>query len=107
MEWTKLPSIEGGSGPCLCCGATHARLPMEAVVAVGFGSAGYSRDGETLWQEEGPDDDFPSVGEVEEKAKSDPNHDWRIWMFGPMRGVEYQREGEAHWVLVKKDDGFA
>lgn len=108
MKWTRLTPIEGGNGPCLCCGGTHSILPMDTVIAVGFGSAGYSKDGETLWQEMNHKfDECPTVESVEAIAKADPDHDWRIYMFGPLRGVEYQRQDEAHWVLVSKDNGFA
>jgi hypothetical protein len=80
---------------------------MERSIAVGFGSAGYSRDGEILWQEGHEEEDFPKVADVEEMAAADPEHDWRIYFFAPLYEAEYQRQGDGVWVLVRSGDGFA
>lgn len=78
-------------------------------IAVGFGSAGYSKDGETLWDEgmAGEEDGLPTVADVEQLAAADPDHDWRIFFFAPLYEAEYQRQGEGVWVLVRKGMGFA
>jgi hypothetical protein len=99
--------IEGGPGPCLCCGGTHSILPMEAVVAVGFGAASVTRDGELVWQESPRDEEFRTAAEFEAMALADPDHDWRIHYYGPLSEKHYQRHGGAHWVLYEKGDGFA
>ena len=107
-SFTKLPPIEG-STVCTTCGAgAKSDLSLDSIIAVGFGSAGYSKDGKELWSEqEAVDGIYHTVGDVESIAKSSPDHDWRIYYFGPMWEGEYQRQGNGIWVLVSKGDGFA
>jgi hypothetical protein len=84
---------------------------MERHIAVGFGSAGYSKDGKVLYDENMAQiDDLeaaPTVMDVESQAVMDPEHDWRIFFYAPMYEAEYQRQGLGVWVLVKQGDGFA
>ena len=109
-SFEKLPAVEG-SVACLTCGCgARSDLSMERMIAVGFGSAGYSRDGVQLWDEgttEEGEEKLPTVADVEELAKADPDHDWRIFFFAPLYESEYQRQGEGVWVLVRKGMGFA
>jgi len=108
MPFELLPAVDG-SVACLTCGCgARSDLHADRTIAVGFGTAGYSRDGETLWNENGqPEDEFPTVQQVEELAAKDPDHDWRIFFFAPLYDAEYQRQGEGKWVLIKKGEGFA
>ena len=76
--WEKLPPVNAGAVACRNCGCgAHSDLEMDRVIAVGFGSAGYSRDGETLWSEDHAMDEseYPTVAHVEELAKADPDHE--------------------------------
>lgn len=106
-----LPAIEGGASSCGCCGATKSQLCAESRIAVGFGDAKLTKDGETIWSEiMTPDhtwEDCMSVAQAEDLAKQDPDHDWRIVIYGPLRGMTYQRHGDMQWMLVEKNDGFA
>jgi hypothetical protein len=102
-----LPRIEGHVC-CLTCGiGPRNELSIDREIAVGFGSAGYSKDGVTLWQESPRDKNFPTVADVEALALADPEHDWRIFFWAPLYEAEYQRQGPGLWVLVKKGPGFA
>jgi hypothetical protein len=109
MTWSKLPPVEG-SVACLTCGA-GARTDLDSgrPICVGFGSAGYSRDGAVLWSKGrlGEDEEPPTVADVEALAAADPDHDWRISFFAPLWEGEYQRQGPGEWVLVRKGPGFA
>ena len=111
MEWTKLPAVEGSLSCLTCMSGAKSDLEMGRTIAVGFGSAGYSKDGKTLWDENSAvindPDEAPSVADVESMAMADPDHDWRIFFFAPMYEAEYQRQGICFWVLVKKGEGFA
>jgi|GEM_PF-852261 hypothetical protein len=110
MSWEKLPPVNAGAVACRNCGCgAHSDLEMDRVIAVGFGSAGYSRDGETLWSEDHAMDEseYPTVAHVEELAKADPDHDWRIFFYAPLYEAEYQRQWDKVWVLVRKGEGFA
>jgi len=110
MSFEKLPAVEG-SLACLTCGCgARSDLEMDRGIAVGFGSAGYSRDGVELWNEQeinNEEDDAHTVGYVESIAKLQPDHDWRIYFYAPLYEAEYQRQGNDLWVLVRKGMGFA
>ena len=108
--WTKLPALDGRPNPCVCCPPIPAKLPMDAIIAVGFGAATVTRDGvvmidgERTYSQTG---DAPVAADAEALAARDPDHDWRITLFGPLHGEEYQRQGEGQWVLIEKNEGFA
>ena len=108
MTFKKLPPVPG-SVACLTCGmGARSDLDMDRHIAVGFGGAGYSVDGDTLWDEQRAiDENYPTVQDVEKLAEQDPNHDWRIYFYAPLYEAEYQRQGNNVWVLVKKGPGFA
>jgi hypothetical protein len=40
-------------------------------------------------------------------AAADPDHDWRLFVNGPLSDYTYQRQGEATWALVAQGQGFA
>ena len=111
-KWEKLPAVEG-SVACLSCGCgARTDLEPERVLSVGFGDAGYRKDGVTTSTEPGPDDErdweeLTKVSDVEKLAAADPDHDWRIYFDAPLYNAEYQRQGEGVWVLVEKGLGFA
>ena len=82
---------------------------MDMIVAVGFGSASVTRDGECIWEESPGDEegDYHDVAHFERLAAADPDHDWQITMYGPLWGSTYQRHDEQMWVLVDSNEGFA
>lgn len=51
-----LPPIQGGLGGCLNCGEQPELLPMESLIAVGFGVATLTKDGTTVYDEKGVED---------------------------------------------------
>jgi len=105
--WEKLPPVEGFVA-CLSCGCgAQETLELDREISVGLGRAGYSRDGEILWEDPCRDVTPPTVEDVEKLAAADPDHDWRIFFEAPLYEAEYQRQGDRHWVLVKKGPGFA
>lgn len=99
-----LPVILIGSDPA-------SKIHANARISVGFGDAKLTRDGETIWSENMDPghgyEDCMSVAEAEELAKADPDHDWRIVIYGDLSGRVYQRHGDMQWMLVEKNDGFA
>jgi hypothetical protein len=111
--WTKLPGIEGGHGGCLNCGFQHAVLPMEAVIAVGFGSASLTKGDECIYDEQDVErpgsgyTEYMTAEQAEALAAADPDHDWRIHLYAPLSERHYQRQGDKHWVLYEKGEGFA
>jgi len=84
-------------------------LPMSKVIAVGFGAAYVSRDGETFWQEDcrAEFESLWTVQRAEDTAANDPDHDWRIHLVGPLSEGHWQRQASGEWVMYAIGDGFA
>ena len=105
---TKMPAIEGRHGGCLNCGPRPSYFPADARIAVGFGGADLTRDGEHVWSEDGRDwDDCMTGAQAEELAAADPDHDWRITLDAPLSSRTYQRHGPNEWALIEQGHGFA
>lgn len=82
-------------------------LPLDAYIAVGFGTAIVTKDGVQIFDGERPDDDeYHRLGEFEAIASADPDHDWRVVLHGPMHGETYQRQ-DGQWICVERNEGFA
>ncbi len=114
MSWTKQTPYQGAvHHGCRNCGDTQTIAPLDMVIAVGFGAAYATKDDQTIYDEMevmhagGEWDDFWPLSKVEELAKADPDHDWRVVMHGPLRGRTYQRHGDGEWVLIESNEGFA
>lgn len=111
MTWERLPPLTiedaGFRSGCLTCGPQPVMLPLDAWIAVGFGAAYVTRDGETVWEMDSIDDECWTCADAEAAATADPDHDWRIHFYGPLSEAEYQRHEAKNWVLVKKGMGFA
>lgn len=85
---------------------------MDMLIAVGFGSAYVTRDGETVYNEMDYRDsvdgsEFWTVQTAENVAAQDPNHDWRIVKYGPLHGETFQRQGKGKWYCIESNKGFA
>ena len=105
-RWKKLPPVKGGVAGYANCGRAHDVLPLGAIVAVGFGDAHISKDGEVVWRERNQVR-LPTLRTFENRAAKDPDHDWRAVLDGPLHGETYQRQGPKEWVLVERNQGFA
>lgn len=83
---------------------------MDMQIAVGFGMAVCTKDGELVYDGEADysNDIKPkTVGDMEKLAADDPDHDWRIIMHAPLHGETYQRHCANIWVMVESNEGFA
>jgi len=108
-RWKKKPAIEGKYGGCLNCGPRPSFFPARGRIGVGFGMASLTRDGKEVWSEK-PDMPWTKLMtgmKAEKIAAADPNHDWRIVMYGPMSGRVYQRHEAKKWAMIEQDNGFA
>lgn len=105
----KLPALGGRNNPCLNCQPILPKLSMQGRIAVGFGYAALTRDGESIWEESGSAEyaECMTVRAAEKRAQRNPKHDWRIVLHGPLHGETYQRQGRNTWILVEKNNGFA
>ena len=106
MSFIKLEPIKGGRGGCLCCGYQYDILPMHTLIAVGFGIATVTRDNELIYDENAGGELWTTL-EAEDFAKEDTEHDWRIHLIAPLSERHYQRQGDNHWALYEKGQGFA
>lgn len=107
--WEKHKPIAAGGPACLCCGTPTDMFPMEGWIAVGFGSASVTRDGQEVYSEpyDGDEDKIWTGEDAEKAAAADPDHDWRISKYAPLYDAVYQRHGEKQWVLIERGLGFA
>ena len=109
MTWTRLDPLEGKNNPCLCCPPILKELSPDAIIAVGFGCATLECDGEVVidgeraWRD---GNKKVTCADAEVLAARDPDHDWRIILYGPLHGEVYQRQ-DGKWLLVEKNQGFA
>lgn len=94
---------------CLNCTSAAKVAPMDMWIAVGFGSAYLSKNGEVIWDEQmaETDDDIWTVKKAEDLAKQDPDNDWRIVKYSPLHGETFQRQGDSNWVCIESNPGFA
>lgn len=93
---------------CPCCGCRQEVLPMDSHIAVGFGYAAVTRDGDEVYHE--PTNDTAgcwTAQDAENLAKQNPDRDWRIHLVAPFFERHYQRQGDGHWVLYMQGKGFA
>lgn len=106
MSYEKLPPLEnpGFKSNCLNCGEQDIRLPMDAIMATGFGSVVVLCDGKEFWS---GDDENLTLKRFERHAAKKPKCDWRVAFYGPMSETEYQRQGRAKWILIRRGEGFA
>ena len=97
--------------PAIYLVATKTLFDPLSEIGVGFGFAGLTKDGATVWQEntkvDRSLDDVLTGSDAERIAAGDPQHDWRIVIDGPFAKYVYQRHGVAKWVLIEKGEGFA
>lgn len=108
MPFEKMKPIKGGHGGCLKCGRQYEQLPMNALIAVGFGFAAVTKNGRVIYDESWfGDGRFWTVQDAENEAIKDPDNDWRIHLVAPLSERHYQRQGEGLWVLYEKGRGFA
>lgn len=109
MSWKKLEPILPKMRGCLNCGTLIQEAPMDMTIAVGFGEATVKKDGEIIYSEpcEYEEQNFWTVQDAENEAEKDPDHDWRIALYAPLRGRVFQRHEKGKWILVEENMGFA
>lgn len=112
MSWTKQPGIESKDVKfgCACCPVPTIVASLDKTIAVGFGSANCTKDGEEIYDGERDYQDGKepkTIGDMETLAKADPDHDWQVTFYGPLHGETYQRHAEDTWVMIESNMGFA
>lgn len=108
MKYKLLPPVEAKNiyVGCACCSTACQIAHMDMAIAVGFGSANVTKDGDLIYDErEG--EDIWTVQDAEDAALKDPDHDWQIMKMGPLHGETFQRQGVGRWVCVESNPGFA
>lgn len=103
-------AIEPKPNPCIHCPNPQKVAPMHMLIAVGFGSACVTKNGQLVWDEQrahGNVEKMWTVKTAERHARKEPDADWRIQKHGPLHGETYQRQGENKWVCIEQNEGFA
>ncbi len=105
--------VEGGSNPCPHCPTIPTQALMGKMICVGFGEASICRDGVVVldasraFDTAGSWEEIPTFADAERMAADDPAHDWTVILNGPLHGETYQRQREAVWICVERNEGFA
>ncbi len=110
MSWTKLEPIKATNRGCLNCGSLVSVANMNMLIAVGFGDAYVTKDDKEVYNELSFQDNAEMLWtfqDAENEAMKDPDHDWRVVLYGPLRGRTFQRHDIGKWVLVEENMGFA
>lgn len=110
MTFEKKPQIESKDLHIGCANCSSAALeaPMDMVIAVGFGDATVTKDGEVIYDERSiSGDNYWTVQDAENLAIKEPDCDWRIEKYGPLHGETFQRQGDKKWVCIESNQGFA
>ena len=83
-------------------------LMPEASIGVGIGYAALTRDGETVYEENGRQQrDSMTVAQAERLAQREPERDWRIHLVAQLENRHYRREGAGLWVLYERGYGMS
>jgi len=82
-------------------------LMPDAVIGVGIGYAALTRDGETVYEEDGQQRDLMTVAQAERLAQREPERDWRIHLVAQLEDRHYRREGTGLWVLYERGYGMS
>ena len=108
MAWTKLQPIKARQRGCVFAPMFEEAL-LDEIISVGFGDAHVEKDGEIIYREptEYEEHDFWTFRDAENEALKDPDHDWRVVLYAPLRGRVFQRQGISKWLLVEENQGFA
>lgn len=111
--WEIKPPIKAKIMGCANCGTLMDTLPLDYSIVVGFGDAHVQKDDEIIYSEplyetqEQWESECWTVQDAENETLKDPDHDWRIVLYAPLRGRTFQRQGEGNWVLIEENLGFA
>jgi hypothetical protein len=83
-------------------------LMPDALIGVGIGYAALTRDGETVYEEDGQHQrDLMTVAQAERLAQREPERDWRIHLVAQLEDRHYRREGAGLWVLYERGYGMS
>lgn len=87
---------------------SHQHLMPDALIGVGIGYAALTRDGETVYEEDGKQQrDSMTVAQAERLARREPERDWRIHLVAQLENRHYRREGAGLWVLYERGYGMS
>lgn len=103
----KQPAIKSKRTGCLNCDNPHDYFSEDGLIAVGFGYAALERDGVPVYLESVDMIDLMTGAQAEAMANNDPDHDWKIVLYGPLSGRTYQRHDVGKWALIDENQGFA
>lgn len=92
---------------CLNCSRTPAKLPKDAICAVGLGVVNLTVNDTQLW---GGDDENMTVAILEDEFKEQIENGEcvKLAFWGPLHSETYERNKEdGEWYLIEQGMGFA
>jgi len=112
MVWKKIKPLEKPpESGCLNCGSKPSVLPMNWIL-IFYGSCVLTKDKKSIWdmpfgQGEGKYENKPwTLQKLENIAKKDPEHDWRLSIDIPLWSGVWQRQGDKQWVAIENGMGL-
>lgn len=92
---------------CFNCSSARSKADLDMFVAIGFGSAFVTCDGNEVYSEPRDMEQAKTLRHFEAMAKEDPDHDWRCHIHGPLYDAVWQRHGDDEWIMIETGKGFA
>lgn len=92
---------------------TEVYANMDDVIAVGFGVAQVTHngeeifDGERIFKSAESDDDLLTFRKAETAAAANPDGTWEVLLLAPLGMQKFRREAPDRWRLVEAGKGFA
>ena len=103
----KQPALKAVRSGCFNCPPRATKLDMKADIHPGFGIVVLQRDGEELEQDLWGGILVEHYENRADAADPENEHDWRLYVDGPMSGVVYQRHAPGEWHAIEQLPGFA
>lgn len=108
-KFEKLKPLKSTIIGYLHCGYTADILPLKTRLYQGMGGYMITKNGKLFFMEDSNKEfhEAKTLQYIENKARKEPDNDWRCILDLPLRSAEYQRQDKNKWVLVKTGMGFA
>lgn len=93
---------------CLCCPGNNQVLSYDTHLYNGFGGYTVFKNGNIYYQARSKDEFYgaKTLLQIEQEVCHDHDSDYRIELFLPLRGGEWQRHLDGNWYLISENEGF-
>ena len=104
-----LQPIKSKHSGCLCCPNNNQVLSYETRLYQGFGGYTVTKNGNIYYEAKQSDEFYgaKTLLDIEKEVSNDHGSDYRVILFLPLRGGEWQRHLDGNWYLISENEGFA